>query len=282
MVSASAVEEALAGAVAAVNGAQDRLRLRLGRPPAEPRWLACAELVGEPACLAGWARAVRDWLCREYGEAPDRTVAGHLLGWYLMVPAAAAGLLFHTRRRVPALRPADLAFRLAAGKPQPVEVALLAPEFACLPDDPAAGTPGVTVVADATALAALLRARFVGHAARFGPAFTASCTAAFGTRARFGPRTLWAAATDALDQALWVAGRDGGDEGAGVADAALVLPGGCAPLTSASTLRPARTAAERTPDTRWIRRRESCCYRYVLAAGDGECRTCPRAIRGKT
>ncbi|MFC7612562.1 (2Fe-2S)-binding protein [Actinokineospora soli] len=90
----------------------------------------------------------------------------------------------------------------------------------------------------------------------------------FGPQSRFGRRTLWAAATDALDSSLWQAGRYGGDEGAGVLDAALALGSGEKPLTSGSTLRPG-------PDG-WTRRRESCCFHYLLEAGEGECGTCPR------
>jgi hypothetical protein len=244
-----------------------------------PAWLRCADLIDRPAGLADWAARTRQWLRADYGEAPDRTVAGYLLGWYLGVPAATGAILFHTVRRVPELRPADLAFALDTPRPQPTEVALLAPTFGCLPDDPAAELPGATVVADEAALAELLRARFVAHAARFVPAFAAAINipdGIFAGRLRLGRRTLWAAATDALDVALWVAGRDCADEAAGVADAALVLPAAHPPLTSASTLRPAVSAAERTPDTRWIRRRESCCFHYVLRDGAGECRTCPR------
>jgi hypothetical protein len=253
-----------------VNGVQERVKFLVGAPGGQEGWWRCADVLAEPAPLRQWAARLRSWLLAEFGEAPERTVTGYLLGWYLNVPATTGALFFHTRRRVPMLRPGDLAFRLAAPRPLAESVALLTPEFACLPDDPAAGRAGVTVVADEAALGALLRARFAGHAAKFVPAFAATMGR------RLGRRTLWAAATDALDQALWVAGRDLGDEARGVADAALVLPAPIAPLTAGSTLRPARTPAECTPDTRWTRRRESCCFHYVLIAGDGECRTCPR------
>lgn len=277
---------AIADAFQTANANQSRLHLRLGPPGPAPDtehgWRHCADLVDPetgPDELGDWALALRYWLRASYGEAPDRTVAAYLLGWYLGVPAGFAAVLFHTQRRVPSLRPQDVAFKLAADRPCPDSVALLTPEFACLPDDPAAGLPGVTVVADDAALAALLRARYVAHAATFVPTFSAALdgsTRGFAGKVRLGPRTLWAAATDALDQALWVAGRDCDNEPAGVADAALVLPAAFPPLTSASTLRPGRCPEELTDTTRFTRRRETCCFHYVLAAGDGECRTCPR------
>jgi hypothetical protein len=134
--------------------------------------------------------------------------------------------------------------------------------FVCLPDDPAAGTRDATVVPDEQALAAVLRGRFTAHAARFIEAFS--------PEVRFGRHTLWAAATDALDDSMLLAGRYGGDEGEGVADAALLLPARLGPLTSASTIRPLGTG--------WTRRRESCCFHYLLEQGKGPCSTCPRIL----
>jgi hypothetical protein len=237
----------------------DRLA-RHGRP-----WLRCLDLLTEPTHLAAWRAALAGWLRAKHGDAPERTVCGHILSWYLRVPGDVAGALFHTARRVPLLRPADLAFRLAPHRPHPHAVALLAPGFFCLPDDPAAGMPQASVVADEHALAAILRTRFVAHAAQF--------LSIFGPTTRFGHHTLWAAATDALDRGLWLAGRMCGDEPSGVADAALVLPDKLAPLTSGSTL---RAVSDLHGRTLWTRRRQSCCFRYALPDGQRPCGTCPR------
>lgn len=256
----------LAGSLARVSRLQNRVEA-LPRVPAEARWVGCAELLADAGGFGTWRAELAGWLADTYGEAPERTTAGYVLSWYLFVPGYLAGLLFHHERRVPSLRPEELAFRAATPRPHPDAVAVTSPEFVCLPDDPAAGTPHATVVGTEEALAAVLRGRFTAHAARF--------VAAFGPTVRFGRHTLWAAATDALDGALWLAGRYGGDEAAGVLDAALVLPDRVPPLTSASTLRPHVTE---TGDRGWTRRRESCCFHYLLAAGKGPCETCPRIL----
>jgi hypothetical protein len=233
--------------------------------PTGQGWHRCDELLspGSPG-LALWHEQILRWLREEHGEAPERTAAGYLRWWYLSAIAIYAAMLFHHRRRVPSLRPSDLHVRISPqGRPDVSGVAVTADEFVCLPNDPAAGTRAATTVASAQALAALLRARFAGHAARF--------IASYRPAVRFGPHTWWATATDALDTGLWMAGQLGGDEGAGVADAALVLPDALAPFTSASTLR--CQTVDGTPC--WVRRRESCCFAYLVNDGEA-CADCPR------
>ena len=256
----------LADSPARVDPRQARFELRYGLPESVSRWITCADFLALPDGFDRWRGGLATWLRSQYGDSPDRTTAGYVMSWYLTVPSYLAGLLFHHERRVPSLRPEDLAFRMAEPRPHPDAIAVLAPAFVCLPDDPAAGTPEATVVADERALAAVLRGRFAAHATRFAEVF--------GPQVRFGKRMLWAAATDALDNALWLSGRYGGDEGAGVLDAALVLDDGPAPFTSASTLR-AVHPADGGP-LEWTRRRESCCFHYLLDGGQGTCSTCPR------
>jgi hypothetical protein len=269
----------LAGSVLVAAGRQREVRIRHGLP-GDGDWLRCADLIGgNDDALSRWAERLADWLRREYGEAPDRTVAGYLLSWYLTVPAQVGALLFHTARRVPGLRPTDLAVRFDAEHPRPAGIAVLGDDFACLADDPAAGRPGATAVPDEAALAALLRGRYAAHAARFLTAVQDT----LGHRVRFGRHTLWASATDALDGAFWRIGQFCGNEDVGVANAALVLPatptpGALAPFTSASTLR--RVHGTESTDM-WTRRRESCCFHYVLRSGLGPCGTCPRVARAK-
>ncbi|AHH93764.1 (2Fe-2S)-binding protein [Kutzneria viridogrisea] len=238
--------------------------IRFGLPECPPdEWWTCSDLLAEPARFDHWRSELARWLEDRYGDAPERTTAGYVLGWYLLVPGYAAGLLFHAARRVPSLRPADLAFQLGEDRPHPVGIALLSSEFACLPEDPGADLPEATAVRDEQALAELLRARFTAHANQF--------VQAFGPTTRFGRRTLWAAATDALDKAAWMAGKALGDEAAGVADSALLLPARMAPFTSGSTLR-------QEPGG-WTRDRQSCCFHYAIAPGQPVCSTCPRAPR---
>ncbi len=232
--------------------------IRFGMPT--PDWQICSDLLAEPTRFDLWRKDLAEWMAAEYGEFDDRATAGYVMGWYLHVPGHLAGLLFHTARRVPTLKPSDLAFRIATdGRPSPDGLAVLSDEFACLPDDPASNHPAATVVANEAALAALLRARYAAHAAQF--------VASFGQVVRFGRRMLWSAATDMLEYGPWAAGRLCGDETAGVTDAALILPEKLDPFTSASTLH--------LTDDGWARRRRSCCFHYVLPNAE-PCTACPR------
>ncbi|MCT2582555.1 (2Fe-2S)-binding protein [Actinophytocola sp. S1-96] len=256
--------DALAESVARAGSRQARVALQVGTPEDTHDWVNCASLLSDVSLFTRWRAELGEWLIDQYGEAPERATAGYVMTFYLSVPAYLAALLFHHERRVPSLRPEHLAFRVARPRPHPESIALLDRGFVCLPEDPAAGTPEATVVPDERALAAVLRGRFTAHASRF--------VAAFAPTVRFGRHTLWAAATDALDDSMLLAGRYGGDEGAGVVDGALLLPERLVPFTSGSTMRPAETGAG------WTRRRESCCFHYLLECGKGPCSTCPRVL----
>jgi hypothetical protein len=230
-------------------------------------WQRCAELLDEPARFDLWRERLGDWLRERFDEVPARTTAGYVMSWYLHVPAYLGALLLHHERRVPTLRPGELAFRLSGGRPHPDGMALLGGSFYCLESDPGSALPEAHIVADERALAAVLRARYLAHASRFVQVYAA--------HSPLGKRMLWAGATDALDNSLWWAGRQGGtaeSEGAGVADAALVLDARYPPLTSAPTL---RITEDADGHRAWTRRRESCCFSYLLA-GETECATCPR------
>jgi hypothetical protein len=251
----------LADSIARIDPLQDRTRLRFGP---QDGWITCAEMLADQTELAHWIDRAGISLLNDYGHGPRRTAAAYVMAWYLSVPAFVAGMLFHHERRVPSLRPHHLGFRLGVPRPEPVGTSLLSSRFTCLPDDPAAGTADVDVVADERTLAAVLRGRFAAHATRF--------VTTFGPIGRIDRRTLWGAATDALDNALLLAGRGHGDEEAGVMDATLVLPTVFPPFTTASTVRPNATG------TAWIRRKESCCYHYLLPAGQGSCDSCPRVL----
>ncbi|MDT7724014.1 MAG: hypothetical protein QOI21_590 [Actinomycetota bacterium] len=259
-------DDNLAASLSRLEDLQDRRELRLDLPSGE-NWQRCSDLLEDPAHFEIWCKSLGEWLIEEYGEAPRRTTVGYIMSWYLHVPAYIGALLFHHERRVPSLRPEELAFRLSGDRPHPAGLAVLGDDFYCLPSDPGSGLPEATVVADERALAAVLRARYIAHAAQF--------VRAYGPFSKLGRRMLWAAATDAIDNSLWSAGMQGETreaEGAGVADAAMVLESRFPPLTSASTLRITTDSAGRRE---WTRRRESCCFSYLLAA-ESECDSCPR------
>jgi hypothetical protein len=172
----------LAESVARASSRQVRTVLRYGLPAAEADWVNCGRLLSDSDGFAAWRSSLAAWLHERYGDAPERTIAGYVMTWYLSVPGYLAALLFHHERRVPSLRPEHLAFRTARPRPHPESIAVLDERFVCLPDDPAAGTPAATVVPDERALAAVLRGRFTAHAARF--------ITAFAPTVRFGRHTL--------------------------------------------------------------------------------------------
>jgi hypothetical protein len=233
----------------------------LDSPDAE--WICCARALRNPEFFTRWRAVVAAWLGQQHAEVPARTTAGYVLQWYLGIPSYLGAMLFHSARRVPALQPRHLAFRIDPGWVQ--EVALLPGTFWCLPSDPAAGHPDALVVPDDAALGAVLRREVVSHADRF--------LRVYGPLVRFGRRTLWAAVTDALDTSLLLAGRSFGSVQAGVADARLVLAQRVEPLTSGSTT---CAVVDDRGRTHWTRRRGSCCFFYALSGVDEPCATCPR------
>lgn len=236
--------------------------------PGSRGWQHCADMLADPDGLTAWRHLASRWLLDGFGEAPGPTLRAYVSSWYLHVPAYLAALLFHHERRVPSLRPEDLSFRIAAeGKPNADAIALHAETFACLSDDPAAKGAHTVVVESEGELAEILRTRYAAHASEF--------VRAYQPIVRSGRRPLWAAATDALDIGMWRAGKQAGDEESGVADAAVLLGQRHAPFTSASTLRAITTEKD---EATWTRRKESCCFTYLLTEGKGECKTCPRVV----
>lgn len=251
---------------------------RLGLPPGSTvsgttdpatldgtRWVTCDAALNDPAFFTRWIQAVTTRMEHSYPSVPEITPSGYIMGWYCGIFAHLGGMLFHRSRRVPALSPAGLAFRLGASHLRPVEVALLDPAFYCLPDDHDATGRDATVLPDTTALAAALRAEVARHGARFVEAYTRA--------SRFGRRTLWGAVTDAVDRGVWHIAHSRAEFAAGAADAAVVLPGATAPFTSASTIHTLRGPSGKV---HWTRTRQSCCFYYRLPGVDTPCSTCPR------
>jgi hypothetical protein len=233
------------------------------------RWISCEDALSDPDFFARWRVRVAQQLAEQYvgvpegTQVPEKTTAGYVLQWYLVVPTYLSALLFHSARRVPSLSPRCLSFRLGATAPQ--EVALSPGRFWCLPGDPDAEHPDAVPVADAAALGAVLRREVIAHATRF--------LAVYGPQVRFGHRTQWAAVTDVLDSALLLAGRSFGSPQAGAADARLVLAEGQRPLTSPSTI---CQVSDDRGRTHWTRRRGSCCFLYALPGIERPCASCPR------
>jgi hypothetical protein len=252
----------LASSMAAVDRSVEWTSFVLG-DVAGPGWLRCEQVLRDPSFFTGWRAAVARHLAERHGAVPDQTSAGYVLQRYLRIPAYTGALLFHSARRVPALEPSRLAFRLERGC---VETIALRPgPFWCLPTDPDARHPDAGMVPDDAALATVLRRQVVAHAAHF--------LRSYGPTVRLGRRTLWATVTDMIDSGLLLAGRSQGDEAAGMADARLVLAERFEPLTSAST---ARTLTDSRGVTHWTHQRGSCCFYYALPGVTHACATCPR------
>jgi hypothetical protein len=268
----------LAASVAAVDRAVTSLSFQMvdeprsrghgSRWPSVP-WIGCKYALSDPDFFGWWRAMVARRLAERYApvaeetNVPEKTTAGYVLQWYLVIPSYLGGLLFHSARRVPSLSPGQLGFRLDPAALR--EVALRPGRFWCLPGDPDAGHPDAVPVPDEAALGAILRRRVIAHATRF--------LAVYSPQVRFGRRTQWAAVTDALDRGLLLAGRSFGSPQAGAADARLVLAHGEKPLTSASTI---HQVTDEHGRTHWTRRRGSCCFLYALPGIKRPCTTCPR------
>lgn len=224
-------------------------------------WHRCDQVLRDPEFFLGWQQVLADDLRAGYGDAPQRTLDGYLLHWYLRIPALTGALLLHQERRVPGLAPRRLAFRLDSAVVS--DVALRPGRFWCVPDDPAAEHPDATVVADLDELAAVLREQVVAHAARF--------LRLYGPLTRFGRHTLWAAVSDVLDSGLLLAGDVRGRPEEGVVDARRVLTG-AGPLTASTTY----ISVDPAGAERWTRRRRSCCFYFALPGVEQACPTCPR------
>ncbi len=269
----------LAASVAVVDHAVKLLSFQLRddpRPPADPlpmtgrgtRWIECDDALSDPTFFPRWRASVarlltEQQLAGQEGTVPEKTTGGYVLQWYLIIPSYFGALLFHSARRVPALDPQWLSFRLDSAALS--EVALRPGRFWCLPSDPDADHPDAVPVPNESALGTVLRQQVIAHATRF--------LAAYGRQVRFGRRTKWATVTDVLDSGLLLAGRSFGSPQAGASDAQLVLGRGEQPLTSASTI---CELTDNRGRTHWTRRRGSCCFLYALPGVERPCASCPR------
>ncbi|MFI6685529.1 (2Fe-2S)-binding protein [Streptomyces sp. NPDC050485] len=228
--------------------------------PAGPGWVGAAELAaGGPALDAflAWDDAQ---VLRDYGhQARPDVIASfgfHRYAWPACLLVTAPWFL---RRRVPRLPVADVAFQRARG-----HLTVRVREFACLPDDPAAGLPGARVVPDEEALRGEVRAAVAEH---LGPVLDG-----FGPRMRRGNRALWGMATDEIVEGLWYVGALLGEEPRAMAELDALLPGTAKPYVGRPGFRELAG-----PDGRPLatRDRASCCLFYTVRPAD-TCVTCPR------
>ncbi|MBP0460044.1 (2Fe-2S)-binding protein [Streptomyces montanisoli] len=223
-------------------------------------WLTAEELVrGGPAFEAFLGRD-EEQIARDWGRAarPD-VIASMALHRYAWPACLLFTLPWFLARRVPSIPVGALSFQRGLGR---MSVAL--GEFACLPDDPAAASPGARVVPDEDALRAEVRAAVAEH--------LAPVLGTFGPRMRRRGRALWGMATDEIVEGLWYVGHLLGEEERAVAELRRLLPEPVAPYAGSAAFRELTVRDGQSVPTR---DRVTCCLFYTLRP-DSTCATCPR------
>ncbi|GHB82857.1 hypothetical protein GCM10010347_62300 [Streptomyces cirratus] len=226
--------------------------------PRGPGWTGSDELAtGGPGLDAHLAWDTAQVL-RDYGRPgrPD-VVAGFGFHRYAWPACLLVTVPWFTHRRVPRL--AAVAFHRTTGR-----LAVRLDGFACLPDDPAAGSPGARVVPDEDALRREVRDAVAEH---LGPVLEG-----FGPRMRRGRRALWGMVTDEVVEGLWYVGQLLGEEERARAELEALLPGSTAPYPAGAGFR-TLTRPDGSPLP--TRDRAGCCLFYTIRPED-TCLTCPR------
>ncbi|MBC9712972.1 (2Fe-2S)-binding protein [Streptomyces sp. TRM66268-LWL] len=228
--------------------------------PSGGGWVAAARLAEGGAALDAFLAWDDAQVLRDYGQQarPD-VIASFGLHRYAWPACLLITVPWFLRRRVPRVPVGNVTFHRALGK-----MAVRIEEFACLPGDPLAASPGARVVPDEAALMAEVRAAVAEH---LGPVLEG-----FGPRMRRGPRALWGMATDEIVEGLWYIAHLLGEERRAMTELEQLLPGTTKPYVGTPAFR------ELTgPDGEALptRDRASCCLFYTLRPDD-TCVTCPR------
>ncbi|MFE6128050.1 (2Fe-2S)-binding protein [Streptomyces sp. NPDC056437] len=228
--------------------------------PAGQGWIDGAELAHRPELLDAFLDAEAARVRERYGHTarPD-VIASRALHGYLWSVCLLMSGPWYLERRVPRIRPADVRVSRTADA-----YAVVPGGFSCLPDDPAAGLPGVRVLPHAGALRDELRQAVADHV---GPLLTA-----IAPRIRRGPRALWGMVGDDLVSGIWYLGRSAGDEERGVREAGQLLPGPVAPYLGGADF---RRLTDRDGRSHPTRTRLGCCLYYTIRPAEA-CGTCPR------
>ncbi|MCZ7434258.1 (2Fe-2S)-binding protein [Streptomyces sp. WMMC1477] len=231
-----------------------------GRLPTGDGWAGSAELAAGGAALRSFLAWDEEQIRRDYGGTarPD-VVASFGLHRYAWPATLLITMPWFLLRRVPHLPPGGVAFHRATGR-----LAVAAPAFSCLADDPAAALPTARPVADEEALRQAVRAAVAEH--------LAPVLEGFRPHMRRGPRALWGAAADEITEGLWYTGKLMGEEQRAIEAAETLLPGAAAPYPCGAGFREL-TAPDGTRLP--TRDRASCCLFYTLRPRE-TCVTCPR------
>ncbi|MFJ8509391.1 (2Fe-2S)-binding protein [Streptomyces avermitilis] len=223
-------------------------------------WVAAALLAAGGTGLDTFLAWDEAQVLRDYGQRgrPD-VVAGFGLHRYAWPACLLITVPWFLGRRVPRLPVEHVTFQRTHGR-----MAVRVTEFACLPDDPAAGLPGARVVPDEQALRAEVRAAVTEH--------LEPLLGGFGPRMRRRGRALWGMATDEVAEGLWYVAQLLGEEERAVRELELLLPGATPPYVGSAAFRELTGPNGGALPTR---DRASCCLFYTLRPED-TCLTCPR------
>ncbi|MEV3933095.1 MULTISPECIES: (2Fe-2S)-binding protein [unclassified Streptomyces] len=228
--------------------------------PTGSGWVGAAELAAGGGALDGFLAWDEEQVLRDYGtRARPDVVASFGLHRYAWPACLLVTLPWFTHRRVPRIPVEDVAFHRGLGR-----LTLRVSEFACLPDDPAAGLPGARTVPDEAALRAEVLDAVAQH---IGPVLDG-----FRPRMRRGKRALWGMATDEIVEGLWYIAHLLGEEGRAMRELELLLPGTTKPYVGTAGFRELTGPDGESLPTR---DRASCCLFYTLRPED-TCVTCPR------
>ncbi|WP_406320457.1 (2Fe-2S)-binding protein [Streptomyces sp. NBC_01637] len=240
----------------------DALDSRIAPPgPARQGGISGADLTRDKDALHAFVDAEAVRIRERHGRTPRRDVAAsRVLHNYLWSVSLLMSGPWYMERRVPRVHPDDVRLDLATGAFE------IAPgsDFACLPDDPAAGLPGARVTGRAEALRAELRAAVVDH--------VRPLLAAIGPHLRRGPRALWGMALDDLVSGIWHLGRMLDQEDQALRAATELLPHSIPPFPAGADF---RRLAGRDGEGHPTRTRLGCCLYYKLDSAQA-CLTCPR------
>ncbi|MGW1692448.1 (2Fe-2S)-binding protein [Streptomyces sp. NPDC002399] len=223
-------------------------------------WVGAHELAAGGAALDDFLARDHAQVLRDHGQQPrPDVVAGFGLHRYAWPACLLVTVPWFLHRRVPRIPVEDVAFQRALG-----HLTVRLREFACLPDDPAAGLPGARVVPDEAALRAEVLASVAEH---IGPVLNG-----FGPRMRRGRRALWGMATDEVVEGLWYIAHLLGEERRAMTELEELLPGTAEPYVGSAGFRELTGPNGESLPTR---DRTSCCLFYTLRPED-TCVTCPR------
>ncbi|HYF66259.1 MAG TPA: ferric iron reductase [Herpetosiphonaceae bacterium] len=223
----------------------------------EAGWSRAGDLLAAPGA---WLDAALEQIMAQYGVPDRKSAAAFLVGSYAWYVGAAAIGCYLADRRVPSLAPDLVAVQVAGAR---VQVALLDSGFAALPDDPAAGAPGVEPAADAEALRGLLRSRIEEHMAALIEVVAA--------HTRLGQRAQWNLVADACAALFLHVGGHLGDTELACAEGLAVVKASGSPMRPSKTGYLTVTEGDRCQT---FRMRGGCCLYYKTPKGEN-CATCP-------